>query len=868
MTTQGRLDRAEGRTGLSRRRSRRGAAICTTMVLTALVLTALFALLSGEAQSASGNEGLAPDNQEVLASDTIAEQFHESGEGVLQVLVNGDDVISADGLTAADSIMDSIEASLPAEVELSATAERPAVMHWLSAVQLALAEQGMDASQADDVTVNQIFSDALESMPAEQADFTMTQLPSDASLDSSPQADSGLLLVFLQLDEAVPEHLDEAEREEARLAIDTRIAEAVRGTELPEGYSAETFSVALLIGDPSQVATELVQLFGAAFLIIFVLLGFVYWVKPGVGSRILPGIRRTIADVLLTLLTVVMAIIWMNGIGVLLGPGYFDWIGPMNDVSMIVPVLLIALGIDYAIHLTGRYREELAAGRSVGDALVRAVRTVGVALVLATVTTAVGFLMGVFNPVPALVDFGVLAAVGIVSSFVLMMTFVPATRYLIDRRAEQRATLPRQAFGRGGERLLPGIMGRIAGLAARAPVPTLLVTLVLGGSVGVWGQSQLEVRFSVTDFVQDDTPAMAVYEQLTDRFSRVDETTDVLITGDVATPQVHNALVSSLGELSEVPRVQTFGGTAQADSPVGLLATLLASADRDSPPEALIEAAEAAGLGEDLTVDPDADVAGLYDTLLTVAPDEAERVLARNDAGNFDMTRMSIQTNVGGSDVGALRENLDDALAPLVSTGVEVVATSERIIDDEIVTALTESQITTLLLALGAVLVLLVVTYWFRNRRPLLGVITVLPVGLVVLWTFATMGATGIPLGPVTATITGLAIGAGVPYTIHVTNRFQEDRLRHTSTADAIRSTMRHTGGALAGAAITNCAAFGILITSTFTPFHQLGLVTVYAVGFALFAATVVLPSMLALWDRWHRRRHPIGTTAEVPVAA
>lgn len=867
MTTPGHLGRTEDKTGLSGRRSRRGAAVSTTMLLIALVLTALFAALSGEAQSATGNEGLAPDNPEVLASETIEEQFDESGEAVLQVLVDGDDVIGADGLTAAENIMDSIEASLPAEVELSATAERPAVVHWLSPVQQALAEQEIDPNQADDATVNQIFSEALESMPAEQADFTTSLLPSDASLGSSPRADSGLLLVFLQLDEAVPEHLTDAEQEEARLAIDTQIAEAVRDTELPEGYTAETFSVALLVGDPDQVETELVQLFGAAFLVIFVLLGFVYWVKPGMGSRIVPGIRRTIADVLLTLVTVVMAIIWMNGIGVLLGPGYLNWIGPMNDVSMIVPVLLIALGIDYAIHLTSRYREELAAGRSVGDALVRAVRTVGVALVLATVTTAVGFLTGVFNPVPALVDFGVLAAVGIVSSFVLMMTFVPATRYLIDRRAEQRGTLPRQAFGRGRERLLPGIMARVAGLAARAPVLTLLVTLGLGGAVGVWGQNQLEVRFSVTDFVQDDTAAMAVYDQLTDRFDRVDETTDVLITGDVATPEVHNALVSTLDELSEVPDVQTFGGTAQTDSPVGLLTTLLASPDQDSPPEALVEAAEAAGLGEDLTVDPGTDVAVLYDTMLIVAPDEAERVLARNDTGSFEMIHMSIQTSAGESGVGELRENLDEALAPLVSTGVEVVATSERIIDDEIVTALTESQIITLLMAVGAVLVLLVVTYGFRNRRPMLGVITVLPVGLVVLWTFATMGATGIPLGPVTATITGLAIGAGVPYTIHVTNRFQEDRLRHASTADAIRSTMRHTGGALAGAAITNCAAFGILTTSTFTPFHQLGLVTIYAVGFALLAATVVLPSLLTLWDRWHRRNNPaVVTTSEVPV--
>jgi uncharacterized protein len=68
---------------------------------------------------------------------------------------------------------------------------------------------------------------------------------------------------------------------------------------------------------------------------------------------------------------------------------------------------------------------------------------------------------------------------------------------------------------------------------------------------------------------------------------------------------------------------------------------------------------------------------------------------------------------------------------------------------------------------------------------------------------------------------------------------------------------VRHTGGALAGSALTTCAGFGILVTSTLTPFRQFGLVTVYAIGLAMLAATLVLPSMLTLWDRWDRRKQP-----------
>jgi predicted RND superfamily exporter protein len=71
----------------------------------------------------------------------------------------------------------------------------------------------------------------------------------------------------------------------------------------------------------------------------------------------------------------------------------------------------------------------------------------------------------------------------------------------------------------------------------------------------------------------------------------------------------------------------------------------------------------------------------------------------------------------------------------------------------------------------------------------------------------------------------------------------------------AMRSTMKHTGGALAGSAFTTMAGFGILMTSSLVPFRQMGQITVYAIGLALAASVLVLPSMLALWDGYHRRR-------------
>jgi predicted RND superfamily exporter protein len=161
-----------------------------------------------------------------------------------------------------------------------------------------------------------------------------------------------------------------------------------------------------------------------------------------------------------------------------------------------------------------------------------------------------------------------------------------------------------------------------------------------------------------------------------------------------------------------------------------------------------------------------------------------------------------------------------------------------------------------------AATIVLVVNFWFENRRPFLGVLTMIPVTLVVLWTFGLMYVSGIPFGPVTATLAALAVGIGVPYTIHLARRFEEDRNRFTDIEEAIRSTTRHTGGALAGSAFTTAAGFGILVTSTLTPFQQMGQVTAYAIVLSLAGSVLVLPSLLVLWERWHRRRDP--ATAKV----
>ena len=226
-------------------------------------------------------------------------------------------------------------------------------------------------------------------------------------------------------------------------------------------------------------------------------------------------------------------------------------------MAQILPILLIGLGVDYSIHVTSRYREEVSQGADVDESVGRAIRTVGVALILATVTTAVGFLTNLFNDIPALREFGALAAVGILASFLLMLTFVPAVREVLDRRGVRRETFEPERLVGGEQRALGRLIGSTSGIAKKAAAAATITALVLG-LVGAWGTTNLETKFSFIDFIPTTSPLRGTFETLLNDFGGgFGENTQVLIEGDVATAEAWNEMVVANSNLTDTPNVVT-----------------------------------------------------------------------------------------------------------------------------------------------------------------------------------------------------------------------------------------------------------------------------------------------------------------------
>ena len=838
-------------------------------ILVVVLLTGFFGYMAGQAEELSTSFGGELDTPEIQAQSKLGEYFQTSGsQSVFQIIVSGDDVLTVDGYLAWQEIN---KAVLQSEIYPYLVKDQGgAVQGFFAPVDFAKAfNPTLNVSAMSDEQFKQLYNQANGQMPPEFKAFAAALLSSTYDEDKTT-ASAGLAIVTIDSSLIVQEFggSDGAFIEQPRMEV--ALSDALSEISIGD-IKVSGFSFGLLLGNEGDdFLEEIGLLFGQAFIIILVVLAYIFFIRPRKGFGILKSGRRTFSDLLLSLGAILLSIGWMQGAGTILGPGYLDIIGAPNQVSQIAPIILIGLGVDYAIHFTSRYREEIGSGNSITGSTSSTLKSVGIALTLATLATIVGFLTNIVSPLPELKDFGILVSTGIFFAFFLVMTFVPAIRTLLDKRAETKGNISTEAFSSSGESVLNKIAASSGIIPKRLKLVALALLVAISG-YGYFSFTNLETIFEFTDFLPEDDPVVQTLDLLTEEFGGgFGETTAVLIEGEnLATPEIHNALIESINNLSDKENIVVYAGNVAAESVIGTVGQLLApqGAAPGAPP-AMPDMELLGTLGsfgvdlmsgsqgiDALRVKDSGDVQGLYEYLVSTDPEAFLASLYFNEESTVIAQQVRITTSAGSLGAAQLRDDIYDAFTPLSSLGVSIAATNDAIVTQSVSDLISESQFQSLIFAILASMTFLILYYLIDIRKPFLGVITILPVVAIVMGTYLGMYFLDIPLNPVTSTLSGLAIGIGVPFVIHVTNRFRETLLVAPNPVEAVKTTLKTTGGSLFGSAFTTMAGFGILMTSSLKPFQQMGQVVVVALGFALVASILILPTLLVFWANYHNKK-------------
>src|SRR5204862_283962 len=168
------------------------------------------------------------------------------------------------------------------------------------------------------------------------------------------------------------------------------------------------------------------------------------------------------------------------GVGVIVivaGLGATFALARATDVSQyalnIVTLIGLGVAIDYSLFIVSRFREELAHGRNVEDAVGIALGTAGRAILFSGITVAIGLAGMLFYPGTFLVSLGVTGSLVVAAAVLYALTFLPALLSIFGPRVGAwRLPLPR---GRSAS----GVWHAIATTFMRPPLLVLVPTIAL-----------------------------------------------------------------------------------------------------------------------------------------------------------------------------------------------------------------------------------------------------------------------------------------------------------------------------------------------------------------------------------------------------
>jgi hydrophobe/amphiphile efflux-3 (HAE3) family protein len=564
---------------------------------------------------------------------------------------------------------------------------------------------------------------------------------------------------------------------------------------------------------------------------------------------ILFGTFRNGLDTAMTLLALMMAIMWSYGIAVLLGL-------EGSIIATVVPILLVGLGVDYGIHMTMRYREERGKGRRNQKAIAISIGTVGMALLLATITTSIGFLSNTVSSLTVLRDFAIMVTIGIVSSFIIMTTFLPAVRLLASNRREKKGKsykwdAKNQKKKNNTKRRATSVVTIGAKAADRAPGVVLIILVVIS-LIAAYGASQLSTVFDFRDFIPKGTEAAENFDFLIEEFEFGDqEFGEVYIIGDVATPEVLLAINYTIENTTDDNQV------LEGFTPRSILSVMAESANPAEPTFNqsfaqlyALSVPKPGGI-------PNDNVTQLFDILYNDPMVNSEVISVVHKNGNsYDAALIQFRVssdNLKKADVLTDELNEDAKALKNLKGGTldEVYIVGEPVVINVVVSEMNAGQIQSIMITIIASFIVLTIVFFILERSLILGAITMIPVLLVILWILGTMIIFGYNLNVMTITIASLTIGMGITYSIHVSERFTEDLKKFKTPGEACENTLTHTGMALAGAFLTTSGGFGILFFHQLPPLQQFGVMIALSIAYSFLASAYVLPTFLILWAKW-----------------
>jgi RND superfamily putative drug exporter len=521
--------------------------------------------------------------------------------------------------------------------------------------------------------------------------------------------------------------------------------------------------------------------------------------KEKIGQSPAEGIGIAVAAVVLILtfgsllaagLPLVTAIVGvgLGTLGVSIASGFTD-VG--SSTGTLATMLGLAVGIDYALFIVSRYRQELTAGHPRDVAAGRAVGTAGSAVVFAGATVVIALAALAVTGIPNITTMGLAAAGTVMVAVLIALTLLPALLGLMGGRISGRRD--DDAPVRPGK---PGRGERWGRFVVRRRVPLLIAT-VIGLGVMAIPATHLRLGMPSDATANPGTTQRAAYDAISDGFG----------------PGTNGPLVV----------VADLTGAPDAAGAVSVIQDRLAAVD---------------GVASVSPGQPDkAGDTAVYTVIPTTGPDDSATVdlvhTIRHDASAIRTATGATVLVTGATAVAIdVSDQLSSALLPYLLVVVGLALILLMIVFRSVLVPLkaTAGFLLSVFATFGAV----VAVFQWGWLAGLLGVQTTGPI-----------------LSFLPIMLIGVLFGLAMDYEVFLVTRMREAHVHGAETDDAVTDGFRHSSRVVVAAAIIMGSVFAGFMFSSETIVKSMGFALSAGVLIDAFLIRMLVgPALMSLLGR------------------
>jgi hypothetical protein len=659
----------------------------------------------------------------------------------------------------------------------------------LEAVSLNMATvEGENGQKRRAFAPTKIFSDSISSQAElDSAANVFFGLPFYTNLLYS--SDTNVFLFTITLN---PEILNSSERQQSVAEIE----------DIMNKYSEDAGVGTHISGHP-YIRTEITNLVKRELLIFTLLAALVCII-------VLFFFFRSFKIIFAALIVVALSLVWSFGYMAL-----FDY--QITILTSMIPPLLIVIGIPNIIYMFNKYHSEFKMHGQKIKALHRTICKIGNASFVTNLTTACGFATFIVTSNSLLIEFGVVASLGIMTVFLLSLLIIPIY-FSLSKPPSVKATKHID------NKVITGVIEKIESIVTYRR-PRVYAVFIAVAVVMIGGIFMIDRAGYILDDVPEDSALCKDTRFLEDKFGGVSPIEMVVISKDTLR-----------NDLDYVDQIERLDSLQQRLKKYPELSRSMSIAD------AVKFLYQSLKTGNNYELPPTPDT---YSTIMKRMPDAKNVGLAKSF---IDSTRTATRISMNIKDVGCDRI---EELLPLLKNDLnevfpaekyETIVTGSSIMNYTGTTYLTKNLFISLALAILVIALFLFIM--FRSVKVTL--LSLIPNVIPMVVTAGVMGYFGIPIKPSTILVFSIAFGISVDDTIHYLAKYSQE-LKHTdgNIGISVRNALSETGMSMIYTSIILVLGFGIFIISAYGGSRSMGILVSTALFVAMFSNIVLLPSLL-----------------------